>query len=72
MILCHSEARGIFGLHCGGRVCSVGLFSLHKKERVHFLGRTVFIGIKVVYVFTTDPSCLRMIPPFVGTGRAKE
>jgi hypothetical protein len=33
-------------------------------------GLTDYNHIKVAYVVTTDPSFLRMIPPFVGTGKA--
>jgi hypothetical protein len=35
-------------------------------------GLTDFNYKKVAYVVTTDPSFLRMIPPFVGTGTVRE
>jgi hypothetical protein len=32
-------------------------------------GLTELTGLMAAQAFTTDPSFLRMIPPFVGTGR---
>jgi hypothetical protein len=46
--------------------------SLFKRKYVNFLIRSKWLIVSMpAYVVTTDPSCLRMIPSFVGTGTVR-
>ena len=63
--VCFASSAGsdLIVSECHGRILS--------NSQLFPLSQTNITNTIAAYAFTTDPSFLRMIPPFVGTGKSK-